>query len=72
MSLLDGRVGNVVLVGPRSNPKGAVVVLPGGNSGSMETLPFADVTDGLHPATIVEVLAAQERAFGTSRLQPLS
>ncbi len=68
----DGRVGSVVLVGPRANSKGAIMVLPSDDSGSMKTLPFADVVDALPPATVVEVLAAQERAFGNSGLRPLS
>jgi hypothetical protein len=72
IAFLDGRVGSVVLVGPRTNPKGAIVVLSTDNSGSVETLPLADAMDGLHPAMIVEVLAAQERAFGNSGLEPLS
>lgn len=69
---LDGRVGSVVLVGPRTNPKGAVVVLPSDNAGPVKTIPLPEVVDALHPATLVEVIAVQERAFGNSGLQPLS
>jgi len=72
VTFLDGHVGSVVLVGPRNNPKGAVAVLPADNSGSVKTLPLPEVVDGLHPATLVEVLAVQERAFGNSGLPPLS
>lgn len=67
-----GRVGSVVLVGPRANPKGAVVVLPSDNGGSVKTVPLSEVEAGLHPAALVEILAVQERAFGSSGLQPFS
>lgn len=72
VTFLDGRVGSVVLVGPRSNPKGAVAVLPGDNAGAVKTFPLPEVVDCLHPATLVEVLAVQERAFGNTSLPPLS
>ncbi|MCX5769250.1 MAG: hypothetical protein NTZ09_03090 [Candidatus Hydrogenedentes bacterium] len=71
VTFLDGRVGSVVLVGPRSNPKGAMAVLPGDSAGAVKTLPLPQVMDSLQPATLVEVLAVQERAFGNSGLQPL-
>jgi hypothetical protein len=72
VTFLDGRAGSVVLVGARTNPKGAVVVLSADNAESVETIPLQEVVDALHPATLVEVLAVQERAFGDSGLQPLS
>ena len=72
VTFLDGRAGSVVLVGPRTNPMGAVVVLSADNSGSIKTVPLPELVDALHPATLVEVLAVQERAFGNSGLQPMS
>jgi hypothetical protein len=64
-------VGSVVLVGARTNPNGAVVVLSADNAGSVKTLPLPEVVDALDPATLVEVLAVQERGFGNSGLPPL-
>lgn len=68
----DGRAGSVVLVGSRKNPKGAVVVMPADNGGAVRTLPLPEALDALHPATVVDVLATQERVFGKSGLQPLT
>jgi hypothetical protein len=64
----DGRCGNVVLVGARENPKGAVVVVPGEEGGAPGTLLFADAVSFLYPQQIVELLCMQERAFGAHHL----
>jgi hypothetical protein len=66
--LTDGREGNFVLVGPRQNPKGAVVVLPGNASGEVQTIPLGAALPLLHPGNVFEILCVQERAFGKSGL----
>lgn len=72
IEFLDGRVGSVVLVGPRNNPKAAVVVVAGEKSGPVTTMPLPDALEMLHPSVLIDILASQERAFGTSGLHPLS
>jgi len=70
VSFLDGARGNVVLAGGRSNPKGAILVLPGDRAGKVKTVAFADGLHLLSSAAIVDVLCMQERAFGDSGLTP--
>jgi len=67
----DGRAGSVVLVGSRNNAKGAVVIMPADNGGAVKTIPLAEALDAFHPATVVDIVAMQERAFGNSGLQPV-
>ncbi|MBI2422632.1 MAG: hypothetical protein HYV27_07365 [Candidatus Hydrogenedentes bacterium] len=64
----DGHRGNIVLVGPRSNPKGAALLIPGGNAGKPATKLFPDGIDLLGPELTVELLCMQERAFGACGL----
>lgn len=68
VSYQDGRPGNVVLVGPRANPKGATLVLPPEGGGQLKTLPLREGVSLLHPATVVEIICMQERVFGESGL----
>jgi hypothetical protein len=69
--LRDGREGRAVLVGSRDNPKGAMLVLPGEGSGDAQAIEFSDAVHLLLPRDVVELLCAQERAFGASGLSPL-
>jgi len=66
--LLDNRQANIVLVGARQNPKGAIVVLPGEAGGAVQTLPLSMALNLIHPAHVIEILCMQERAFGGSGL----
>ncbi len=67
--LRDGRPGGVVLVAPRNNAKGATIVLPPAETGAKPVMaPFSEGMAHLRPADIVEILAMQERLFGTSGL----
>lgn len=59
----------MVVVASRQNPKGAVLVMPKG-SGEMLTVPLSAALVLLKPATVVDVLCLQERAFGASGLTP--
>lgn len=69
LRLLDGRAARVVLIGPRDNPKGAVLVIPSTNGGKqVETLALSDAAELLHPACVVETMSRQERVFGNSGL----
>ncbi|MFO7975568.1 MAG: hypothetical protein R6V12_13135 [Candidatus Hydrogenedentota bacterium] len=68
LTLSDGTEGRVVLVGPRSDPEGAMVVLIGNEQGSVESLPLTEVLDRVPPDTAVSILCAQERHFGDSKL----
>lgn len=70
LTLEDGRQGNVVLVGPRDNPKGAVLVLPAETAGETETIAFNAGIGNLSEGAIVDILCMQERAFGSSGLTP--
>jgi hypothetical protein len=68
LKLTDGMEGRVVLVGPRSDPEGAMVVLIGKEPGTVESLPLSAVVDRITPETTVSILCAQERHFGDSKL----
>ena len=71
IALRDGRVGKVVLVGGRDNPRGAVMVMPGEGTAGAQAVPLNEHRGLLHPRQVVEVLCAQERAFGSSGLNPI-
>ncbi|MCC6144887.1 MAG: hypothetical protein IT368_13865 [Candidatus Hydrogenedentes bacterium] len=62
LRLNDGRAANAVLVGPRQNPNGAVIV-SAGPSGT-ETLPLPQALELLAPPQVVDILCMQERIFG--------
>jgi len=68
--LIDGRRANVVLVGARDNPKGAVLVVPGESAGQVQTQPLQSALALFHPGFAVNVLCMQERIFGKSGLKP--
>ena len=72
LCLVDGRRANVVLVGARDNPKGAVLVLPGESAGQVQTQPLQLALPLLDPDFALSVLCMQERVFGTSGLKPPS
>jgi hypothetical protein len=67
VKLADGRMGTIVIVGPRSNARGAVVVAP--KSGEeVDKLPFVEGASLLHPKDVVSILVMQERLHGDSGL----
>lgn len=67
VKLTDGRAGTIVIVGPRTNARGAVVVAP--RSGDdVDKLPFVDGARLLHPRDVVSILVMQERLHGDSGL----
>lgn len=70
LSLVDGRQANVVCVGSRENPKGAVLVLPEEETGQVQTMQLSSGLERLYPCHVLEVLCMQERAFGKSGLHP--
>ena len=57
-----------MLVGARSNPKAAVLVVPAQEAGKIQTIPLSAGLDSLHPQTLVDILSMQERIFGKSGL----
>ena len=61
--LLDGRTGSAVIVGHRSNPKGAVLVVD-----ETETITLADGYAIMGPAEMIEIIGMQERLHGSSGL----
>lgn len=67
--LCMGGQGTVVLVAGRSNPRGAVLVLTG--DAGPTPLPFPEAAEYLSAENYIDVLAAQERKFGTYELPPL-
>ena len=71
ITLADGTEGRAVLIGPRTAPEGAMVVLLGKDRSSVESLPFSAVLDRVSPSVVVDVLCAQERQFGDSGLPAL-
>jgi len=70
IELTTGPRGKVVLVGPRENPKGAVIVIAGAG-GVVDTRPVSAHLDYLPAAVVAEVLCMQERVFGASGLPPV-
>lgn len=70
LNLTDERRGNVVVVGARQNPKGAVLVLPGESDGQVQTFALSDAVGLMHPSQVIDILCIQERAFGQSGLTP--
>ena len=71
LSLQDGRAANVVLVGSRQNPKGAVVVAPAADGGQLQTLMLNDALDWLAPSSVIEIMCMQELVFGDGQLKSL-
>lgn len=71
LTLRDGARGQVVLMGPRTAPGGALVVFQAKEQGPVESLPLDTVLDRLAPADVVAILCAQERQFGESGLPAL-
>ena len=68
IELTTGQRGKIVIVGPRENPKGAVIVLAGASAGAADTRPVEAHLDDLSPAVVAEVICMQERLFGASGL----
>jgi len=68
--LLGGRPCNVVLVGPRQNPKGAAAVMPGEEGSGPQTQMLSAVLSLFHPRQVADILGMQERAFGACNLPP--
>jgi hypothetical protein len=68
LSFLDGRKGNVVLVGGPQNPRGAALVLsaPEGEKPQMVMLSAGGAL--LHSRQIIDILCMQERCFGAHGL----
>lgn len=58
-----------MVIGPRDNPKGAVLVIPAAAGGNqVETIALLDGAGLMHPSHVVEAMSLQERAFGSSGL----
>ena len=68
IDLTTGQHGRVVIVGPRENPQGAVIVIAHASGGSVDTQPVDAHLDRLPPAATAEIVCMQERAFGASGL----
>lgn len=65
--LVDGCAARAVLMGPRTNPKGAVVVAAQGPD-EIKTFPLSALLDRIPPQDLVEILCMQERVFGSTGL----
>ncbi|MBN2311300.1 MAG: hypothetical protein JXR94_20150 [Candidatus Hydrogenedentes bacterium] len=70
VQLADGHWCKVVLVGARTNPQGAMVVVAGKGGEAVKPRPFADCVAAFTPDTVMEVYCTQERAFGDRGLEP--
>ena len=70
VTLTDGRTGSAVIVGPRSKPKGVVVIIKAAESGEPETLTLTDCLGVLKPTDAIDILCMQERLHGESGLTP--
>lgn len=68
VELTPGRRGRAVLVGPRENPQGAVIIVAGMAGGGVDTRPLDAHLDQLSPAVITEIVCMQERQFGSCGL----
>jgi hypothetical protein len=69
--IVDGKApARVVLVGPRSTPKGAVLVTTASPGAQLATEPFFECVDRVAAGQLVEVICMQERLFGQSKLPP--
>jgi hypothetical protein len=70
LTLPSGRPARIVLMGPRSNPKGAMVVIPSVTDAKPEVLPLADAAELLSAQQIIDVACVQERIYGDTGLTP--
>ncbi len=61
LTLVDGRTGNAVIVGPRENPKGAVLLVASEASGEPESIPLQDAVELLRPDNVIDILGMQAR-----------
>ena len=66
--LTNGQRATAVIVGPRTRPKGAGVVVPGSVGEQVETFSLDEALDLLHPSQAIEIYAMQERLHGASGL----
>ncbi len=69
LDLVDGSAAKIVLIAPRSSPKGAVLVLSC-NGGPDKPTPLSQVLGKVSPRQATEILCMQERLFGDSGLEP--
>ncbi len=69
LKLGSGNAANIVLMGGRDNPKGAVLVTAT-QGGPPEKRPLGGILDLLSPRQTIEVLCMQQRAFGPSTYIP--
>ena len=59
VTLVDGRTGNAVIVGPRENPKGAVLLVPSEATGEPESIPLQYGVELLRPENVIDILGIQ-------------
>lgn len=64
LTLTGGGKGNVILVGPSSNPKGATLIVPGDDPQKPATALLPAGCNQLSPSDYIDVMCMQERAFG--------
>lgn len=60
-----------MLMASRENPKGAMLVLSPADGGPVKTLPLSEGLTLLSPDQVIDILCAQERAFGAGHLPSL-
>lgn len=65
LALHGGGRGNVVLVGPSTNPKGATLIIPGDDPQKPQTALLPAGSEKLSPSDYLDVICMQERAFGS-------
>tara|TARA_R110001592_G_scaffold221090_1_gene475715 strand:- start:269 stop:538 length:270 start_codon:yes stop_codon:yes gene_type:complete len=64
LTLSTGGKGNVVVVGPSSNPKGATLIIPGDDPQKPSTALLPAGSEHLAAGDYLDILCMQERAFG--------
>jgi hypothetical protein len=69
--LLSGAQAQVALVAGRENPKGAVIIQPKADGSGAESVALSTCLDALAPETVIDIICAQERAYGDSELDEL-
>lgn len=71
VQLRDNRRGKAVLLPPGQAGGAVAIVIPAAGGQAAATVAIEDALHDLTPESIISVLCAKERAFGSGRLPPL-
>ncbi|MBI1317903.1 MAG: hypothetical protein GC168_03005 [Candidatus Hydrogenedens sp.] len=68
VQLSEGVSASAVVLGPASNPKALALVVAGADG--QASIPFAEATDRLSMADLIQIYCMQERCFGNHGFRP--